>query len=133
MTPENAAPGDGVLLAAAGWSDVPSARILAKYATDHLCVVVLDSNGGLGGRSYETVELFVRTETGWENTGDFGPAAGGGSGWADGHMFTYGQSPDPEVRIVLGGRWYQVLTQTDGWYAFAARQDEYNPTGPRLE
>jgi len=134
MTPDDAAPADGVLLAAAGWSDVPSARILAKYATDQFCVVVLDSNGGLGGRSYETVEHYVRTEAGWENTGDFGPAAGGGSGWADGHTFIYGQSTDPEVRIAVGGRWHRVPTQTDGWFAFAARQDDYDPAVlPRLE
>jgi hypothetical protein len=122
-------PDDETLLAAAGWSDVPSARILAKYATDRFCIVVLDSNGGLGGRVYETVEHFVRTADGrWDNTGDFGPAAGGGYGWNDGHTYIYGQSASPEVTIVFQGQEYQVPTHTDGWFAFAARQDEYDPT-----
>jgi hypothetical protein len=68
MAMEQAAPDDEVLLAAGGWRDVPSARILAKFATDRFCVVVLDSNGGLGGRRvYETVEFYRRTPRGWQN------------------------------------------------------------------
>jgi hypothetical protein len=119
---------DDILLAAGGWSDVPSARILAKYATDRFCIVVLDSNGGLGGRVYETIEHYVRTDDGrWENTGDFGPAVGGGSGWSDGHTFLYGQSAEPYVTVIFGDR-HRVPTQTDGWFAFAARQDDHDPT-----
>jgi hypothetical protein len=49
MSREQAVPDDEVLLAAGGWTEVPSARILAKFAADDFCVVVVDSNGGLGG------------------------------------------------------------------------------------
>jgi hypothetical protein len=127
MSREQAVPDDEVLLAAGGWTDVPSARVLAKFATDDFCVAVLDFNGGLGGLVYETVEHFVRTPDGrWENTGDFGPAAGGGLGWSDGHTFLYAQSASSEVTVVFEGREHRVPTQTDGWFAFAARQDDYD-------
>ena len=117
-------PGDEVLVVAAGWGDVPSVRVLAKDGTDDFCVAVVDVNGGLGARAYETVELFARAEDGtWGSTGDLGPAAGGGSGWTDGHFFTYGRSTEPHVRVVVGERWHEIVTQVDGWYAFAVRVD----------
>jgi hypothetical protein len=54
---DESGPSDRELLAAGGWSDVPSAQILAKAVEDNFCAVVLDSNGAEGARLYETVEF----------------------------------------------------------------------------
>jgi hypothetical protein len=127
--PTDPGPTDTDLLALGCWKDVPTARILARSFDDQFGVVVLDSNGGLGARPYETLEFFARGENGeWENTGDFGPAAGGGSGWQMGAAYVYGQSPDPYVAVVHDGCQHQVPTATDGWWVFVVTQLDYDPT-----
>ena len=103
-------PSDSELLAAGGWGDVPSARILAKASEDDFCAVVLDSNGAQGARPYETVEFFMRQKDGsWSSLGDFGPAGTSGSGWHSGFSYEYGRSDDDGF-----GWWIVVLGEDYG-------------------
>ncbi len=110
---------EATLLAAAGWADVPTARVLASVATDRVAVMVLDSNGGLGGRPHETIEKLTRDDAGhWRSAGDLGPAAGGGAGWFDGHSYAYGQA-EPGVSQVLATVSDEVVVcdvQVDRWW-----------------
>ena len=112
--------GDEQLLSAAGWSGVPSARILARAATSTACVLALDSNGGQGGRTYVTVEMLARTDgQAWESIGDWGPADGGGTGWFDGHAYAIGHVGHGIERVLvqIAGEVVERLVKPDGWWA----------------
>lgn len=124
-----AVPSDTALLEAAGWSDVPSARVLAKASTDRFCVVVLDSNGGLGARPYETVEFFFRTDDdAWHNAGDMGPAGDDGGGWHTGHAYVYGRSAEDCVVVEFNGERYSLEPSSSGWWAFVHPQEGFDAT-----
>ena len=111
--------GDAELLELSGWSGVPTARVLAKAVGAEAAVFVLDSNGGLGGTPYETIELLVRDGSGaWTSDGDLGPAAGGGAGWFHGHCYAYGQAADDVRKVVLAlsGEVVECEVQLEGWW-----------------
>lgn len=121
-------PDDAALLAAAGWSNVPSARLLAKDATDDFCVAIIDSNGGLGSVPYETFEFFERSPDGtWMSSGDSGPAHGLHVGWRTEHVYLCGRSSRSVVVIEHLGWRHERQTGVDGWWVFVAYEDVPGP------
>ena len=123
-------PDDATLLEAGGWSTTPSARILAKAVADDLCVVLLDANGALGAKPYETIEFYARTEDGsWIDDGHIGPG-GDGLGWHCGYVYLIGRASAAEVVVTNEGRTHHIPTTPMGRWIFVAGQPEFDPQHP---